>query len=219
MKSVDFRLLAYRDAWDKQEQAHAEVLAGSPEQLLLVEHPPVITFGRRAELEGQKNLLAAKPMLDELGVEIVQSDRGGDVTFHGPGQLVVYPIIRLADHGLSVGGYVRLLQETVINVLREIGIESHRDEAIGVWIGEAEKVEKICAVGVRVRRGITMHGLALNVTTDLRYFNLIVPCGIANRGVTSIQKILGDQTPPMQRVKQIMVSSFDSRLAAMRAVR
>jgi lipoate-protein ligase B len=158
-------------------------------------------------------------MLDELGVEIVQSDRGGDVTFHGPGQLVVYPIIRLADHGLSVGGYVRMLQEIVIDVLREIGIESHRDEAIGVWVGEGEKAEKICAIGVRVRRGVTLHGLALNVTTDLRYFNLIVPCGIANRGVTSIQKILGEQTPSMQRVKEVMVRAFDSRLAAMRSAR
>lgn len=219
MLQQDLGVSGYRAAWAKQEQVHSEVLSGGPEQLLLVEHPPVITFGRRAELEGQKNLLAAKPMLDELGVELVQSDRGGDVTFHGPGQLVVYPIIRLADHALSVGGYVRMLQEIVIDLLREIGIESHRDEAIGVWVGDGDKSEKICAIGVRVRRGVTLHGLALNVTTDLRYFNLIVPCGIANRGVTSIQKILGDQTPSMQRVKEIMVRTFDSRLAAMRAVR
>lgn len=219
MNTVDLGFSVYREAWRKQEQAHEEVFHGGEEILLLVEHPPVITFGRRSELEGQKNLLAAKPMLDELGVEIVQSDRGGDVTFHGPGQLVVYPIIRLADHGLSVGGYVRMLQEIVIEVLGQIGIESHRDEAIGVWVGQGKKSEKICAIGVRVRRGVTLHGLALNVTTDLRYFNLIVPCGIADRGVTSIQKILGDRTPPMQRMKEIMVRTFDSRLAALRAVR
>jgi lipoate-protein ligase B len=219
MLHQDLAVSGYRAAWAIQEQVHAEVLASGEEQIILVEHPPVITFGRRAEIEGQKNLVADQPMLDEMGVEIVQSDRGGDVTFHGPGQLVVYPIIRLADHHLSVGGYVRMLQEIVIEVLREIGIESHRDEAIGVWVGDGESAEKICAIGVRVRRGITMHGLALNVTTDLRYFNLIVPCGIANRGVTSIQKILGDRTPSMQRVKEIMVKVFDSRLAATRVAR
>src|SRR5207244_1971632 len=96
------------------------------------------------------------------GVEVVQSDRGGDVTFHGPGQLVVYPIIRLAAHGLSVGSYVRLLQDTIVTALRELGIESHRDtDAVGVWVDEGDRAEKICALGVRIRRGVTMHGLAI----------------------------------------------------------
>src|SRR4051812_16335168 len=105
MRFEDIGLSPYRDAWSKQERIHAEVLAGEEEKLLLVEHFPVITFGRRAETFGQQNLVAAKSMLDRMGVEVVQSDRGGDVTFHGPGQLVVYPMIRLADHRLSVGGY------------------------------------------------------------------------------------------------------------------
>jgi len=214
MKFEDLGKLDYRDAWAVQEKAHAEVLAGGEEQILLVEHPPVITFGRRAELEGRKNLVAASDVLSKLGVEVVQSDRGGDVTFHGPGQLVVYPIIRLNEHRLSVGSYVRLLQETIVAALRELGVESHRDEgAVGVWVGEGDRSEKICALGVRIRRGVSMHGLALNVTTDLSYFNLIIPCGICNRGVTSIQKILGERTPSKERVKQIVGDAFQKALA------
>jgi lipoate-protein ligase B len=203
----------YRDAWAVQEQAHAEVLAGGEERILLVEHPPVITFGRRAETMGQKNLTASVDAIAKMGVEVVQSDRGGDVTFHGPGQLVVYPIVRLNDHKLSVGGYVRLLQEAVIEALGELGVAAHRDEsAIGVWVGEGERAEKICALGVRIRRGISMHGLALNVTTDLSYFNLIVPCGICDRGVTSMQKLMGEKTPSMQRVKEAMTRVLRARL-------
>lgn len=213
MRIVDLGTSNYRDAWATQEQAHADVLAGGEEQILLVEHTPVITFGRRAEIMGQKNLLASTDALAQTGVEVVQSDRGGDVTFHGPGQLVVYPIIRLGAHGLSVGSYVRMLQETIVAALRELGIESHRDrDAVGVWVGEGDRAEKICAIGVRIRRGVTMHGLALNVTTDLSYFNLIVPCGICNRGVTSIQKLLAETTPSMDVVKQTVESSFRSAL-------
>jgi lipoate-protein ligase B len=209
----DLQTKAYRDAWAIQEQTHAEVLAGGEEQILLVEHPPVITFGRRAEIMGQNNLLASSDALAQAGVEVVQSDRGGDVTFHGPGQLVVYPIIRLGAHGLSVGSYVRLLQQTIVAALRELSIESHRDsDAVGVWVGEADRAEKICAIGVRIRRGVTMHGLALNVTTDLKYFNLIVPCGICNRGVTSIRKLLGEKTPSMDRVKQTVTRTFTEAL-------
>lgn len=214
VKIVDLGKSNYRDAWAVQEQVHAQVLAGEEEQILLVEHPPVITFGRRAEIMGQNNLLASAEALAQAGVEVVQSDRGGDVTFHGPGQLVVYPIIRLSAHGLSVGSYVRLLQETIVAALRELGIESHRDTgAVGVWVGEADRAEKICAIGVRIRRGVTMHGLALNVTTDLRYFNYIIPCGICNRGVTSIQKLLGEKTPNMDQVKRIVEKSFRATLA------
>jgi lipoyl(octanoyl) transferase len=205
----DLAVMDYRDAWALQERVHAEVLAGGEEQILLVEHPPVITFGRRAQIMGQKNLLASADALSQAAVEVVQSDRGGDVTFHGPGQLVVYPIVRLNDHKLSVGGYVRMLQEVIVKALRELGIDAHRDEgAVGVWVGEADRAEKICAIGVRIRRGVSMHGLALNVTTDLNYFNLIIPCGICNRGVTSVQKLLADRTPPMEQVKQTVTQAF-----------
>jgi lipoate-protein ligase B len=214
MKFQDLGKVGYRDAWAVQEKVHANILAGAEEQILFVEHPPVITFGRRAELEGQKNLVAATEALEKLGVEVVQSDRGGDVTFHGPGQLVVYPIIRLNEHRLSVGSYVRLLQETIVAALRELNVQSHRDEgAVGVWVGEGDRSEKICALGVRIRRGVSMHGLALNVTTDLSYFNLIIPCGICNRGVTSVQKILGEHTPSMERVKEVVRHAFERALS------
>ena len=211
MDVVNLGFESYRNAWAVQEQAHADVLGGGEERILIVEHPPVITFGRRPGLE--KNLIASQEQLEKLGVEVVQSDRGGDITFHGPGQLVVYPIIRLNDHRLSVGGYVRMLQEVVIDALKKLGIDAHRDEsAIGVWVGEGVHAEKICAIGVRIRRGVSIHGLALNVTTDLKYFDLIVPCGICNRGVTSIQKILGQKTPTMDEVKRTLAEGFTTRL-------
>ncbi len=197
-------MMCYRDAWALQERAHADVVAGADEQLLLVEHPPVITLGRRPGLS--KNILAPQDLLHQRGVEVVESDRGGDVTVHAPGQLVAYPIIRLNDHKLSVGGYVRRLQEIVIATLGDLGVPSKLDpDAIGVWTcGNGCDLAKICAIGVRIRRGVSMHGLALNVTTDLEYFDLIVPCGLAGKSVTSLQRILGAQTPSMNDVKKML---------------
>src|SRR5258706_2347025 len=172
----DLGRMAYREAWAAQEAAHEEVVGGSRERLLLVEHPPVITFGRRPD--GEKNLVATPETLSELGVDLVHSDRGGDVTFHGPGQIVAYPIVRLSDHHLSVGAFVRRLQEIVVATLAEFQISAQNDEsAIGVWVEEAGKLAKICAFGVRIRKGVSLHGIALNVETDLSLFNLIVPCG------------------------------------------
>lgn len=199
----DRGILPYRAAWDVQNRAHEAVLAGAEEQLLLVEHPPVITFGRRAEIAGQKNLVTPREMLSMIGVETVQTDRGGDVTFHGPGQLVAYPIVRLIDHKLSVGGFVRRLEEAVIATLRDLDVPAQKDAcAIGVWTpGASGNLEKICALGIRIKRGVSLHGIALNVTTDLTYFTMIVPCGLTGRSVTSIKKILGDRTPAMDVVK------------------
>jgi lipoyl(octanoyl) transferase len=214
MRIQDLGTIPYRDAWALQEQLHAQVLEGAEEKILLLEHPPVITMGRRPGLS--KNILAASNALQKLGVETVESDRGGDVTFHGPGQLIAYPIIRLADHKLSVGSYVRALQQIVIETLNQLGVPSRTDTAgIGVWTCSDEcDLAKVCAFGVRVRRGVTMHGLALNVTTDLSYFNLIIPCGIPDRPVTSLQKILGDACPPMERVKHALADSFMGTFAA-----
>jgi lipoate-protein ligase B len=196
----DLGAMAYREAWARQESAHQQVLAGADEQLLLVEHAPVITFGRRPG--GDRNLLASQAALDQLKVEVVQSDRGGDITFHGPGQIVAYPIVRLIDHHLSVGAYVRRLQEIVIATLAEFGVPAFRDEsAIGVWVHDAGTPAKICALGVRIRKGVSLHGIALNVETDLSYFNLIVPCGLDSRPVTSIRKILGDRSPSLSAVR------------------
>jgi len=196
----DLNLMGYRAAWERQERAHEAVVAGGEERLLLVEHPPVITFGRRAEAAA-KNLVASAEQLKEMGVEVVESDRGGDITFHGPEQLVVYPIVKLNSHGLSVGGYVRKLEEVMIAALAKLGVEARKDpEAIGVWVNG----KKICALGVRIKRGVSLHGVALNVTTDLRYFDLIVPCGLVGRGVTSLEKVLG-KAPAMEKVKRVVV--------------
>jgi lipoyl(octanoyl) transferase len=202
----DLGLLPYRKAWEYQERVHEQVLAGGEERLLLVEHPPVITFGRRPGIE--RNLIASAERLAELGVEVVPSDRGGDITFHGPGQLVAYPIIRLADHSLSISGYVHTLEDIIIAALRQWGIAAHKDPcAIGVWTGDDAAAAKIAAIGVRIRRGITLHGLALNVNVDLGFFDLIVPCGLAGRGVTSLQRILGERCPSMDAVKAAVVKN------------
>ncbi len=203
----------YRQAWALQEQAHADVMAGGDEQLLLVEHPPVITFGRRPGIE--QNLIASKEMLEHRGVQLVPSDRGGDITFHGPGQLVAYPIIRLADHKLTVSGYVHLLEKIIIQTLQSFGIGAVTDPAaVGVWTPTAScGTAKVCAIGVRIRRGVTLHGLALNVSTDLSFFDLIVPCGLANRPVTSLQQLLGDAVSDMPAVKAEIVQQFHRQLA------
>jgi lipoyl(octanoyl) transferase len=205
----DLGLMAYREAWERQEAAHEQVVAGGEERLLLVEHRPVITFGRRAEAAA-KNLIASEAQLAEMGVEVVESDRGGDITFHGPGQLVGYPIVRLNEHGLSVGGYVRRLEEVLISVLGDLGVKAGKDEqAIGVWVGG----KKICALGVRIKRGVSLHGVAMNVTTDLRYFDLIVPCGIVGKGVTSLKELLRDKAPSMEKVKRLMAERMKEAFA------
>jgi lipoyl(octanoyl) transferase len=208
MRIVDLGQMNYTDAWARQEAAHEEVSAGGEEQIFLVEHPPVITFGRRPGVD--RNLLAAADQLASLGVEVVQSDRGGDITFHGPGQLVVYPILRLTDHKLSVSGYVHALEAVIIEALKLFGVPANTEAAaVGVWTASQScSSAKVCAIGVRVRRGVTLHGLALNVTTDLRFFDLIVPCGLANRPVTSLQKLLGDRAPAMSRVKSVIEQLF-----------
>ena len=226
MQVHDLGTMKYRDAWALQERVHADVVAGAEEQLLLLEHPPVITLGRRPGLS--KNILAAADALERAGVETVESDRGGDVTFHGPGQLVAYPIVRLNDHRLSVGGYVRRIQEIVIATLNDLGVSSETDPAaIGVWTcgndrggdrngaGNAAACElaKICAIGVRIRRGVSLHGLALNVTTNLNYFNLIIPCGLSGRGVTSLAQVLGDATPSMAHVKSALAARAQEAFA------
>jgi lipoyl(octanoyl) transferase len=217
MRIEDLGTMRYREAWALQERAHAEVVAGAEERLLLVEHPPVITFGRRPGVE--TNVVAPPDVLERRGVEVVPSDRGGDVTFHGPGQLVVYPIVRLNDHRLSVGGYVRALERSVIEALRELGVSARKDDcAVGVWTQDppgSGTLAKVCAIGVRVRRGVTLHGLALNVTTDLTFFDLIIPCGLVGRPVTSLQKLLGPRVPEMSVVKRALTESVADALSGM----
>jgi lipoyl(octanoyl) transferase len=203
----DLGTLPYNDAWKLQEEHHARVAEGGQEVILLVEHPPVVTLGRRAT--AMENLLASSDLLQQRGVELVQTDRGGDITFHGPGQIVAYPIVRLIDHKLSVGGYVHGLEMAVIGTLAAFGIGACVDPAaVGVWTSHNGKPGKVCAIGVRVKKGITLHGLALNVTTDLSYFDLIVPCGLVGRGVTSLSQLLGEKAPSMDEVKRVLVSQL-----------
>ena len=209
----DLGLVPYRDAWRRQEQVHAAVLDGADEHLLLVEHPPVITFGRRPGVF--KNIIAPEHELTRLGVEVIESDRGGDVTFHGPGQLVVYPILRLIEHKLSVGAYVHRLEDAVITALKGWDIPATKDPAaVGIWVEHERVMKKICALGVRIRRGVSMHGIALNVTTDLTYFNLIIPCGLVGKPVTSLAAVMGKACPEMNEVKRIVSDAIRRTFAA-----
>lgn len=214
MRVMDLGLLDYRAAWAMQEAEHVRVLAGDEEALILVEHPPTITFGRRAA-DSAGHLIASTEQLAAAGVDVVESDRGGDITFHGPGQLVVYPIVRLADHRLSVGGYVKTLEHAVIDTLSDFGLNGRLDpSAIGIWVASDTEcltsdggclMAKVCALGVRIKRGVSMHGVALNVTTDLSHFDFIVPCGITGRAVTSLEKLLGAECPTMTDVKLAII--------------
>jgi lipoyl(octanoyl) transferase len=155
--------------------------------LLFVEHPHVLTLGVRGD-GGRGHILATPEALASLGVDMHETGRGGDITYHGPGQIVGYPIVDLRPDRCDVHRYVRDLEEVLIRTARDYGIDAGRVEGLtGVWVGR----DKLAAIGVRIARWITSHGFALNVTTDLEYFNLIVPCGIAGRGVTSIARLLG----------------------------
>ncbi|MEM7807307.1 MAG: lipoyl(octanoyl) transferase LipB [Planctomycetota bacterium] len=213
MRVVDLGILAYRDAWDRQQDLHAEVLGGADEAILLVEHPHVITVGRRAEV-GKSHILATPVELRRLNVEVVETDRGGDATYHGPGQLVAYPIVRLADHQISVGSYMKRLQKSVVDVARRFGIEARLECGFpGVWADDP-KVDagaKLCAVGVRVKKGVTLHGLALNVEPDMSKFDLIDPCGLG-RPVTSMHRLLKDRCPSMAALKPMLVRRLCERI-------
>ena len=179
-------LTPYAEGLRLQRELHAARCAGEiGDTILFVEHTPVYTLGRSADAG---HLLWNREMLQARGIEVVESDRGGDVTFHGPGQIVAYPIIDLAARGIGVRDYIFRLEEAVIETLGALGLEAGRDARNrGVWIGNA----KICAIGIRVSRHTTMHGLALNVNTDLSFFSGIVPCGIADADVTSVAEELG----------------------------
>ena len=179
-------------------------MAGREEDvLLLLEHYPTLTLGKSAKLS---NLLVNEEKLGAEGVSVHYTDRGGDITYHGPGQLVVYPIINLQQRGRDVEGYIRGLEQTVIATLADFSIKAGRDEEhVGVWVGS----EKICAIGVRISKRITMHGLALNVNPNLSHFSFITPCGIVGRGVTSMAKLLGT-APLMETVKERFVTHFST---------
>ena len=178
--------VGYAEALAWQREAADALRNGSgPETLFLLTHPPVVTMGRRAT---EDHVLFSREDLAARGVEVVETDRGGDVTFHGPGQVVGYPILDLRRRGLGAHTYLRFLEERLIVVLAGYGIDAFRDPLhTGVWT----KQGKIAAMGIRVSAGVSLHGFALNVMTDLAYFGLIVPCGIQGRAVASMQQVLG----------------------------
>jgi lipoyl(octanoyl) transferase len=178
--------VGYEDGLLLQRELVARRKAGTiPDTLLLLEHPHVYTLGRNARKE---NLLISAEQLAARGAQVFEIDRGGDVTYHGPGQLVGYPILDLAKHRRDIAWYMRCLEEVLIEVAGEYGIQAGRlAGAPGVWVGN----DKLAAMGVHISRWVTSHGFAFNVNTDLRYFDWIVPCGLRDKGVTSLQKLLG----------------------------
>jgi lipoyl(octanoyl) transferase len=187
---VDLGLMGYAEANALQKRVVAARKAGAIEDvLLLCEHPHVITLGRNGKRE---NLLASEPVLRQKGVEFHASDRGGDITYHGPGQLVGYPILNLGAIRRDVVWYVRMLEEAMIRATAEFGIAAERVAGkTGIWVGGGGNEEKLAAIGVHISRWVTSHGFAYNVSTDLRYFDLIVPCGIAASKTASLEKLLG----------------------------
>ena len=192
MRSCETRQLGwqpYAEALALQQSLHeARKRDEIPDTLLLVEHPHVITLGRGAN---RANLLADEATRQQAGVELFETGRGGDVTYHGPGQLVGYPILNLAPDRQDVRKYVQDLQEVLVRTANDFGViaEPRGGEHVGVWAGR----DKLAAIGIRISRWVTMHGFAFNVTTDLRYFQMIVPCGIKGHGVTSLQQLTGKQ--------------------------
>ena len=212
-------LISYQKAWDLQEDIFQNTIAtkiqnrtAPPElqrqtqhHLLLCEHPPVVTIGKNANIN---NLLI--PEDGSNGVEVFHINRGGDVTFHGPGQLVGYPILDLDRIYTDIGRYLRDLEECIIRVLGDYEIQGERlPGATGVWLEPENpfRARKICAMGIRCSRWVTMHGFAFNINTDLDYFNLIVPCGISDKAVTSLEKELGRQVD-MQEIRDRFLHHF-----------
>ncbi|MBS1723781.1 MAG: lipoyl(octanoyl) transferase LipB [Armatimonadetes bacterium] len=185
MRIVDLGRAGYLPAWEEQKRIAADVMEGAEDTLVLVEHDPVLTLGASFH---EENLLFSTPEYAERGIEVVRTDRGGDVTYHGPGQLVLYPIFDLKRHGQDLHKWMRDLEEAVIVGIRHFGLEGWRfPPHTGVWLGQAPP-KKVAAIGVKVKRWVSLHGIALNCAPDVSAFDLIVPCGIVGYGVTSLSQ-------------------------------
>lgn len=217
----DLGVIPYQQAWDYQEQllqesvqrkaalrnGAASEIPAIAHHLLFCEHPPVYTIGKSGHLE---NLLINHQQLAEKGIEFVQTNRGGDITFHGPGQVVGYPIIDLEQFFTDIGKYLRFLEEVIIRTMADYGLKGARSKGeTGVWLDPEDpaKARKICAMGVRCSRWVTMHGFAINVNTDMDYFSNIVACGIVDKQVTSLEKELGHPVP-MEEIKGKIAQYF-----------
>jgi len=195
--------MSYNSAWDIQKEYHKKVVSGKePDTLIIVEHEPVYTLGKNAN---DNHLLQSA----SEEIQVFRIERGGDITFHGPGQIVVYPILDLNRFVKSVSWYMRTLEKIIIDTLSDFEIKAElKDGLTGVWVGD----EKIGAQGVRISRWVTMHGLALNVNTDLRYFDGIIPCGIFDYGVTSMEKLMGSKQD-INKVKNTVIKYFNNILS------
>ena len=221
----DLGRVDYKECWDLQrslfdalierKMSHRTESPTDGEEsigtVLLVEHPAVYTLGKNGK---ESNLLLGEEYLRSIGADFYRIDRGGDVTFHGEGQIVGYPIIDIEQLGIGLRDYIDALEQSIIDTVAHYGIEAGRlPGASGVWLGSSEEqnLRKICAIGVRASRFVTMHGFALNVSTDLRYFNHINPCGFTDKGVTSMERELGS-APDMEEVKELVVNNLSRNL-------
>jgi len=195
---LDLGLIDYKDAWDLQHDFWSRRVKGEvPDLLLFLEHPHVITLGRRGN---RSHLIAPPEVLEEMAIPVCHVERGGDVTYHGPGQLVVYPILDLKAYGYRLIRYVDQLEEVVLRTLKDFGMEGKKDSLNrGVWVNG----EKIASIGVTIKRWVSFHGLALNYETDLKYFDLIHPCGLVGKKMTSMKKILGEKIPRERLVQRV----------------
>ncbi len=200
---MDLGKRPYEEVWNLQKDLQQKRINKEIEDvLILVEHDPVYTLGKNADVN---HLLQSR----DRSIDVFNIERGGDITFHGPGQLVGYPILDLANYNKSVSWYMRSLEQLTIEVLKEFGILANRVEGLtGVWVGD----EKIAAQGVRLSRWVSMHGFSLNVNPNLSFYDGIIPCGIFDRGVTSIQQLLGT-TQKMAKVKSLVINKFDQIFA------
>ena len=198
---IDLGISEFKDTWNLQKELQEKRILGEIEdQLILVEHRSVYTLGKNASKE---HILKRKE-----GVSVIQTDRGGNITFHGPGQLVGYPILDLNFYKRSITWYMRELEQLMIDVLKEYGIEGSTKKGLtGTWVND----HKIAALGVRISRWVTMHGFSLNISPDLSYYQDIIPCGIQEYGVTSMAMIMGEEVPSMDEVKIKMVDYFENR--------
>jgi len=210
MQFKDWLIIDYKEAWDNQERLFQKIINAkikgddthNLETVFFCEHPHVYTLGKNGKVN---NLLITEDFLRKIDAVFYNIDRGGDITYHGPGQLVGYPVLDLENHGRSLKGYINKMEEAIIKTLAYYGMKGVRLEgATGVWLNEhGANARKICAIGVRASRFVTMHGFALNVNTDLTYFNYINPCGFVDKKVTSMQKELG-KLVEIEEVKKML---------------